>query len=222
MLASKAGYRVFAFEPMPANRQLIAASVCLNPDIADKVHVLPVALSTPPEPGFSCVVQADARNVGDGIMRCGADVVCPPEAPGGDVCTPVNVSTLDDQIRTLGIGNVVAAKMDVEGHECSVVAGGQSLFTHLRPPYIQVEIIFPGVKDCILKAAAEHGYHVGFTNNVDMTLVRNDIKPRSSAAASPWGNRRNLREQASRRRQKWTSPTEQSGASVEAGAVPVQ
>lgn len=39
LVASRAGFPAVAFEPMPSNRQLLAASaLCLNPDVAGRIR----------------------------------------------------------------------------------------------------------------------------------------------------------------------------------------
>ena len=44
LLAAYAGLTVLAFEPMPRNRALLAATLCANPVLARRITVHPVAL----------------------------------------------------------------------------------------------------------------------------------------------------------------------------------
>lgn len=105
-------------------------------------------------------------------MRCGVGIQCNPDFHGAlGICNVVNVSTLDDELRRGGpIQTIAAVKMDVEGFECNVMAGGQKLFTDYRPAYIQVEVTFPNTTQCVLDNARRHRYEVPPGLHSDMTI----------------------------------------------------
>ena len=56
--------------------------------------------------------------------------------------------------------NVLAVKLDVEQHECEVLAGGGSLFSTFRPHFIRAENEVGEVRECYRRAAARHGYRI--------------------------------------------------------------
>jgi len=54
---------------------------------------------------------------------------------------------------------VDVVKMDVEVHECQVLAGGGSLFTDYRPQILHIETAFGDSGKCVQAKASAHGYH---------------------------------------------------------------
>ena len=78
------GYNVLAIEPMLLNRRSIEASLCANPELLQRVTVLPVALGLPAMVGkIKCVVRADDRNAGNGKLSCSEHESCASPPSGG-------------------------------------------------------------------------------------------------------------------------------------------
>jgi FkbM family methyltransferase len=94
---------VVAFEPLVWHE--LRRNVVLNA-LEDKIHVVPHALGDD---------QMPRKHVGDGLLR--------PAARG------MEIRRLDDY----GIRNVSMIKVDVEGMEANVLAGGQKTITRDRP-----------------------------------------------------------------------------------------
>ena len=78
----------------------------------------------------------------------------------------------------LELSGVDAVKVDVEGFECEVLAGGQRLFTSIRPKFIIAEMKFGRTAKCWQQQAALHGYVV---ERVDPGVDRNTLFVRSDA-----------------------------------------
>merc|ERR1719272_2017479 len=62
----------------------------------------------------------------------------------------MDVRRLDDVLAEEHVNAVDFVKMDVEGFECQVMAGGQSLLTKFRPRLIQSEV-WPAMQGCLPK-----------------------------------------------------------------------
>ena len=72
LLFAMHGYDVVTVEPMPANRRVLAASLCLHPQLAHRITVVPVALVSPRANASACVLISRGANLGNGELRCGA------------------------------------------------------------------------------------------------------------------------------------------------------
>ena len=176
MAFAQAGYRVITFEPMKSNRRALEASLCLNPKLRTRVHVEPVALTSAVlRNGAQCIAAAHFMNAGNAKMACAPHLSCASRAhvlgkahflanPKYAACQEVALDTLDDALRRLlpsgASANVSAVKLDVESHECDVLAGGESLFTTYRPRWVRAENEAGEVRACYREMAARHGYRV--------------------------------------------------------------
>jgi FkbM family methyltransferase len=72
LLFAMYGYDVVTVEPMPANRRVLAASLCLHTHLTPRITVVPVALVSPRANASACVLVSRGANVGNGELRCGA------------------------------------------------------------------------------------------------------------------------------------------------------
>jgi len=118
LLAAQRGARVFAFEPDPANFSLLSQHIALNE--FDQIHAIPLALSD--APGRARFASASMENRGTGHLA-GKD-----EA-GHDI----TLTTLDAFVVEQGIERLDALKLDVEGAETRVLAGGRESLRRFRP-----------------------------------------------------------------------------------------
>jgi FkbM family methyltransferase len=151
-LARRCGAQAFAFEPVPENYALLAENVRLNP--AENVRTFPVALSD--QPGEVCFQLPAADNRGTGRIL----------AEGGQ---RVPAITLDAFAAEQGITRLDAMKIDVEGAEVRVLAGGRATLERFRPA-ILIELnpkrleLLGASEAALLAALRELGYaihHVG-------------------------------------------------------------
>ena len=72
----KAGWDVIAIEPLTSNRIAFNMSLCLNPDVARRVRVVPAALGGSTDGRGACVVRSyESTNLGDGVLTCGPKAV---------------------------------------------------------------------------------------------------------------------------------------------------
>jgi len=132
---ARAGWNVTAFEPLSSNIKLLSASLCRNPDLASRITLHTVGLGPRPE---HCTIISRNANVGDGQVRCGPPVsarVQGYESRGG-----FDLQRLDDVLAEQKLSRIDFLKIDVEGFECEVLAGGPSVLSKYRPRLIQSEV----------------------------------------------------------------------------------
>lgn len=77
------------------------------------------------------------------------------EGPG----EPITLTTLDHEMETHGWTRADIVKIDVEGHEASVIAGGRRFFSELSPLVMLEVKSGPGVDMGAARRLVEHGYH---------------------------------------------------------------
>jgi len=130
------GWNVTSFEPIPANHNLFEATMCANPLLKQKITLNKFGLGGQDD---HCIIISGDDNLGDGNAKCGEDAK-KPIPPGYHQRATMEVRRLDDVLTEQHISQVSFVKMDVEGFECKVMVGGQSLLTKLRPRLIQSEV----------------------------------------------------------------------------------
>jgi len=130
------GWNVTSFEPMVANHELLDATMCANPTLKEKITLNKFGLGAKDD---HCIIISGDDNLGDGVTQCGEDAK-KPIAAGYHQRATMDVRRLDDVLAEQGVSKVDFVKMDVEGFECQVMAGGQSLLTKIRPKLIQSEV----------------------------------------------------------------------------------
>ena len=73
------GDAVIAVEPMARNRHALRATLCLNPDLRERIKIVAAALGSPAEAAgeLTCAIRAQrVLNVGDGVLDCGPGLSC--------------------------------------------------------------------------------------------------------------------------------------------------
>lgn len=122
LLAAQRGAVAYAFEPSPANFELLKEQVALN---ALPVHPFEVALSD--TAGTATFSLASDDNRGRGSLGA-LDA-----AHGGTGTHQVQTMTLDAFVLEHGITRIDAMKLDVEGAELRVLAGAKETLTKWKP-----------------------------------------------------------------------------------------
>lgn len=137
------GHKVIAVEPMTANRNMMKATLCMNPELASRIDVFAAALTTSAQPGQHCNIFSYIHNAGDGILACSES---DKEAYRNDTKyierEEVPMTNLDRVLtgKPALIGpRIDVVKIDVEGHECNVLAGASQLFSKFHPKYLMIE-----------------------------------------------------------------------------------
>ncbi|KAF6251798.1 S-adenosyl-L-methionine-dependent methyltransferase [Scenedesmus sp. NREL 46B-D3] len=154
--AADAGYRVAAFEGMPANIALLRASLCANPRLAKTVALFGLALGSIEG---TCYTVSDQINVGDGHTVCGEEEVRKRTLNTGyTIRGTAAVRRLDSIVSE----DVQVLKLDVEGFELQVLEGAALLLTKHRVNYILAACTFGGAprQRKMLKFLDELGYLV--------------------------------------------------------------
>ena len=161
LLFASHGWKVVSVEPMRRNRDALSASLCLNPSL--NVSLYSRALVSPAKRHLKCTARSFPRNQGNGVLSCGENLQCPrpiPDASRHHPCEPVTVTTLDELLAEVGVAVVDVVKIDVEGSECDVLDGGQTLLGRLRPRVLQVEGLRANVVRCVHEHARRFGYTI--------------------------------------------------------------
>jgi FkbM family methyltransferase len=109
--------RVIAVEPGPSTVERLRQNLALNPELKQRVTVLPVGLAE--QTGTLCW-QEDANVPGNaGLLGTTGD--------------RVTVETLDHLVQQLQLPRLDFIKIDVEGMEWEVIQGGLMTITQYRP-----------------------------------------------------------------------------------------
>lgn len=153
------GVSVIAIEPFENNVELMRRSLCRNSHLADRVTIYPIALSStstmslssssssssnsaPGQHKTSCRLRSASYNFGDTTLVCGKSEDVPLPESGVEVRgKELTLYRVDDVMGTIVPvhQHIGALKMDTEGHEGHVVAGGPIFFGSGRIPHIQSE-----------------------------------------------------------------------------------
>jgi FkbM family methyltransferase len=181
LAALSAGFSVLAFEAMAVNQAALRLSVCAAPAAMQaRFALVPRALGA--EPG-RCGVFTAPTNVLNGNVRCAGVEPTPRFVRRQDV----EVARLDDVFASGWApalrGRVGALKIDVEGFEPRVLAGGAAFFAAARPRFIQAEV-------SAMQAAATGVPAVDFMRSLIAMGYRLELDPDGEgggAAADPAG-----------------------------------
>lgn len=152
LLAARRGASVYAFEPAPANFSLLQDHIALNS--LDQIHAFPLALSD--VPGRARFAFASAENRGTGHI-----------AGAGEAGEEVALTTLDTFVAEQGVMRLDALKLDVEGAECRVLAGGRETLRRFRPTML-VELN----PRCLDRAGSSETALLGALSDLGYRLMR--------------------------------------------------
>jgi FkbM family methyltransferase len=137
---AQAGWSVTTFEPMQPNYELITATLCQNPDLAQRIHLNTFGLGTASK---TCKMMSPAANVGDGFVRCAGEEAIAPKMPDEDSFIEIgqfSIKRLDDILVEQNISKVDLVKIDVEGYEAQVFAGAPQFLAQYHPRVIRSEV----------------------------------------------------------------------------------
>ena len=201
-LFAQANYSVLAIEPLAANRRAIAATSCLNPELASRITLVPKAISdqTRAQP---CEVWTGKGADGNGVLDCdnAAAQPCARKCKSATqcVCEAVSLTTLD-RVLTRHVPlrdayDLIIAKFDMEGSECAALRGGQSIFERLHVDLLQFEGKGKQVISCMQENAARHGYTMGDRTGHDQNRAMwpDQNRNRAKQGAGPYARRRTHR-----------------------------
>jgi len=175
-LLADAGWEVASFEVLPKNQELIQATACRNPHLAEKITLHRTGLGPRDD---NCVFVSGRDNAGDGMVQCGDDAKRIQSAKGPIMLDgneyinrgSFSVKRLDDILMLQGApANIDFVKIDVEGFECQVFKGADSILKQYRPRKIQSEV-WPKMQACqnsdYLNMFKQANYEVAKTRNCE-------------------------------------------------------
>src|SRR6267142_1895223 len=119
---------IHAFEPNPDIFALLTANLALNPELGD--HVFCHALALGEETGERTLAYNPSNSGGGSITR---------DQSPAKFHYPVRMDRLDSAVQSLSLANIDFIKIDVEGFEPEVLAGGESVIQKFHP-WLYVEI----------------------------------------------------------------------------------
>jgi FkbM family methyltransferase len=155
------GATVHAFEPAPRARRVLEGNVARN-RFGDRVTVHPIALS---DYTGSAQFTTDIDS---------GNHLAENESPRGATMVTVPVQTLDDWARGVGLTHLSLVKIDAEGADHKILAGGREVLTRFRPPII-VEYWHGGVP--VRSALAALKYEVFQYDSTRRQLLPADAAP---------------------------------------------
>lgn len=171
------GWNVTSFEPMPSNHELLDATMCANPALKQRIKMNYFGLGAKDD---HCIIISGDDNVGDGISKCGEDAKQPPQAgvwplqAGYHQKGSMDIHRLDDVLTEQQIDSIDFVKMDVEGFECQVMDGGQSLLTKFRPRLIQSEV-WHDMQGCLPEDYLSGFAKASYSVTKDRTCTKPDL-----------------------------------------------
>jgi len=157
------GWNVTSFEPMTSNHEFLEATMCQNPALKQRIRLNKFGLGSKDD---HCIIISGDANLGDGISQCG-ELAKKPIQAGYHKRASMDIRRLDDVLTEEKIDKIDFVKMDVEGFECQVMAGGQSLLTKYRPRLIQSEV-WPQMQGCLPKDYLASYAKAKYSVNQDM------------------------------------------------------
>ncbi|RYD79273.1 MAG: FkbM family methyltransferase [Verrucomicrobiaceae bacterium] len=155
MLAAQRGARVFAFEPVPVNFQLLSLHRELNH--VERLQAFQLAMSDA-EGEVAFALPSD-DNRGTGRMKV--------DASDDKETVRVAATTLDQFARYHSLDRLDAFKLDVEGSELQVLAGGRATIERFRPVML-IELNPP----CLARFGSTAGDLMGVVRGLGYDVFR--------------------------------------------------
>lgn len=134
-VVAREGYEVYAFEGLPDNIRMLKATLCANKEIKDLVKFYPIGLGMKNQ---RCDVVAQHWNRGNGNVLCGRNGLQHRTLETQDYAYrgEMEIRRLDDIMDM----DVRVLKIDVEGYEPWVIAGGARWLTQRKVMYILTDL----------------------------------------------------------------------------------
>lgn len=174
-LFAAAGYDVVAVEPELRNAELLKTSLCLNPELRQRIQLVQTAVSNEAnrqKQQCKMIATTKAKRMKQYLhlipkLSCDETTTC----RGKHICQDTPVTTLDELLRQRYKAPSVL-KLDVEGHENAVLQGASQLLSSKEPPkFIQYENKDVRVEADIRHLLEQHGYVVGTERGHDSNTV---------------------------------------------------
>ncbi len=161
LLAAKAGARVFAFEPNPANVEVLQRNV--DDNRLAKVTVVPKAVS-----------DRDGTLRFATFPRSSVGKVASENLPSDARIDEIACCSLDGFVFGEGNPSPASIKIDVEGAEGSVLRGARVLLERHRPVLL-VEMHGRGPQEAVLEATAPFGYEWRRLDREELALASDEV-----------------------------------------------
>jgi len=174
-----AGWRVVAVEGSPDNVALMNATLCDNPVLRDRVRVVHALVGSAENDGQICTICG--RNNVDGGEHAGTQgqVICGKTASTERLCAPgvpelkVESKSLKSILQVAAVANVDAFKMDIEGFECTALAGYPELAKRHSLTWVLIETADDKTRKCVKQWSDSNGYKIAQPWNNEAIMTRN-------------------------------------------------
>jgi FkbM family methyltransferase len=130
--------RVYAFEPSVFNLELLARNANLN-HVSDRICIVPLALSDASGPSQLRMTSTDW---GGALSTFGRDFGWDGKAIAQVFAFQTYGLTMDDAVQRLGLSQPDFIKMDVDGIEHIILAGGNAVLRSVRGVLIEINDSF--------------------------------------------------------------------------------
>jgi len=132
---------VYAFEPVPATRARLEENIALN-RMQDRITVVSKAVGGTMTEGTMHVLAAGPAWAS--LSPLGASLT--PLKATQHTTVPVEITTLDEFVRSTRVGRATFLKCDVEGAELDVLSGARSLLSAADAPIVLIELNQPAAR----------------------------------------------------------------------------
>lgn len=171
---AQAGWSVITFEPMKANLDLIAATMCANPNFAQRVEIHKHGLGNQ---NTQCRFVFHKGNVGNGITRCKEDTnmwwedIDKDFRYGDDEYQLRKFDEVLGELQQQGkLKKIDFLKIDVEGYECEVLKGAPQFLANFAPKLVKTEV-WPHLERCEPVEYLTNYLNTGYTLARDVACV---------------------------------------------------
>lgn len=174
IMFAKHGFKVVAVEPMTSNREMIHATLCMNPELAERIEIKAVALTDVDVPGKMCSIYSREGNLGNGVLACNDEELTGKyqtwTSKDTHVREQVPLMTLNSVLANSSVRGFDVVKLDVEEHECAVLAGGRKLFTDHHPKQLALEV-WPSTVNCTIPFIKQFGDYTVHKRNFTGPII---------------------------------------------------
>ena len=142
--AAKKGANVFAFEPSPSNQKLLRKTIDLNPDLKERINIIPFGLGEKEEVLEFFENEEDTNTGGNSF-----------NISHGSGNIKLQITTLDSWFKKSGLQKIDFIKSDIEGYERHLLSGAREILKKQAPVLSICTYHLPDDKEVLSKIILE-------------------------------------------------------------------